>query len=137
MKGNDKVNLVDTIKCLFISFILTLLFLVILFGKNLQEKDLNIQLHDTYFVFSRISIISFFILLSSFLVLFTRGIWKKFSNPYTNSIILISGILIIVMLLLFYNFIKIGYNINTMPFNIVQIIIVIVLGITGYGWLRK
>lgn len=83
---------------LAITFIAAILICYLLFDSDPRGVVLNLQMHDTYFVISRAIIILPVFLLLTFVLYFIKEIRNKFSRTVPNTIVLVSGLLLIIFL---------------------------------------
>ena len=80
---------------LTICFWLTVLLAAFLFGWDFLNEDLDIHLHDTYFVFSTWSILTPFFLFVTFVLYVVKEKRKSFSRTFPNWLIIISGLTLV------------------------------------------
>ncbi len=79
---------------LMMSFLATLIFAGILFRMNFKHT-IDVHLHDTYFVFSKLSLMMAFFLVVSFVVFMIKEKRNSFSETFPNWIILIVGCVLV------------------------------------------
>ena len=80
--------------------VLIAVFLIagLVFQFNLSNGTLDIHLHDTYFVVSKTMIFIALFLLTTFIFYFIRTIRFRFAKTWTNAILLLSGLLLIILI---------------------------------------
>lgn len=83
---------------LAIAFIGAALICYLPFDSDARGVFLDLQMHDTYFVISRATIIPPVFLLLTFVLYFIKEIRKRFSRKVPNTIVLVSGLLLIILL---------------------------------------
>jgi len=85
---------------LTVSLGLTILLAAFLFGWAFLKGDLDIHLHDTYFVFSSWLILTPLFLLVTFVLYFIKEKRKSFSRTLPNWLTIISGLTLVLTLTL-------------------------------------
>ena len=95
---NSRNPILTELLWLAIAFIAAALICYFPFDSNARGILLDLQMHDTYFVISRATIIPPVFLLLTFVLYFIKEIRKRFSRKVPNTIVLISGLLLIVLL---------------------------------------
>lgn len=83
---------------LILSLVLTTLLALFLFGQTFLSGELDLHLHDTYFVISRWLILTPLFLLVTFIIFFIRTFRNKFEMTFSNWILLLSGLLLVIAL---------------------------------------
>ncbi|MEO6456507.1 MAG: hypothetical protein ABIN97_20695 [Ginsengibacter sp.] len=83
---------------LVLSLAITILFASFLFGWSFLRSDVNIHLHDTYFVISRWLILPLIFFLLVFIVYFIKEFRKSFSSTLANRVLTATGLILIVLL---------------------------------------
>ena len=83
---------------LAIALILTILICYLLFDWDARGALLAPQMHDTYFVISTGTIVPPVFLLVTFVLYFIKEIPKRFSKKVPNTIVLVTGLLLIILL---------------------------------------
>jgi hypothetical protein len=83
---------------LTLSLVLTVLLSLFLFGSSFLASDLDLHLHDTYFIISKWFILTPLFLIVSFIIYFIRTFKQKFSKTLSNWILLISGLTLLISL---------------------------------------
>ena len=83
---------------LAIAFIAAALICYLPFDSDARGALLDLQMHDTYLVISRATIIPPVFLLLTFVLYFIKEIRKRFSREVPNTIVLVTGLLLIILL---------------------------------------
>lgn len=83
---------------LAVSLGVTTLLASALFGWPFVKGDNDLHLHDTYFVISRWIILIPFFLFVTFLIYFIKELRKSFSRIFSNYLLVITGLALIVLL---------------------------------------
>ena len=79
---------------------ITILIVYPFLGTIAGNYSLDINLHDTYFVIKNSTIVTLLFTFVVFLVFFIKELFKKFSRPFSNSIIMLSGLLLLAQIIL-------------------------------------
>ena len=80
---------------------LTAFLTFLIFGKSILSNELDIHLHDTYFIISKwLFLISLFLLIT-FIIFFIRAGSRKDNTKFGNWICLISGLALVISLTIF------------------------------------
>ncbi len=107
---NSRKPILTELLWLVIAFIVTLLICSLVFYWD-ARGTLDLQMHDTYIVFSAATIIAPIFLLVTFLLYFIKESRKRFSRKVPNIILLITGLSLIPALsFVIKTFIVIGTN---------------------------
>ena len=85
---------------LTLSLVLTILLSILLFGHTFLTGDLDLHLHDTYFVISRWLILIPLFLMLTFGIYFFKRIWLKLNTTFANWVIVVTGLTLIISLTL-------------------------------------
>lgn len=85
---------------LAVSFGVTCALLFLLFGKTILHNSTDIHIHDTYFIVPAMYVIPPLLLLVIFLVFFIRAYRIAFCLAFSNRILLISGVSLVITLTL-------------------------------------
>ena len=102
-------SILTELSCLAVAIIVTILICRFVFLWDFSRDTLGLQLHDSYFVISAVSIIVPLFLLITFILYFIREIRTSFSRTLPNIILFVTGLLLIVMLaFLNKQFIRLG-----------------------------
>jgi heme/copper-type cytochrome/quinol oxidase subunit 1 len=80
------------------SLSLTILLASFLFGWTSLKGDLDIHLHDTYFVISSWLILIPLFFLVTFIIYFIKEFRKQFSRTFSNWLLIIAGVTLIISL---------------------------------------
>ncbi len=80
------------------SLCLTFILAWFLFGWTFLKGDLDLHLHDTYFVISRWLILTPLFLMVTFITYFIKEFRKRFSKRFPNWLIVITGMTLIILL---------------------------------------
>lgn|GEM_PF-1604324 len=83
---------------LLLSALITVLVLTLMFGKDAFQKNLGIDLHDTYFVTPSIPVYVTLFIIVGFIIYYIKEFRKKFSRKTQNLITIILGLLFLVSL---------------------------------------
>lgn len=83
---------------LTLSLMLTVLLALFLFGSSFLSSDLDLHLHDTYFIISKWFILTPLFLFVAFIIYIIKTFKQKFSKTLSNWILLISGLTLVIAL---------------------------------------
>jgi heme/copper-type cytochrome/quinol oxidase subunit 1 len=83
---------------LILSLVLTSLLAIFLFGNSFLKGDLDLHLHDTYFVVSKWLVLTPLFLFATFLLYLIKTRFKKFNSPFSYWAIILSGMTLTVFL---------------------------------------
>lgn len=102
MKQNSKPIFIQSL-WLAICGVLTIVLSLIIFGKNILNDAVAINLHDTYFLIHSFSVLLTAFLLITFLIFFAKGFRNSFRDSLPNWILVIDGLALILSLTLLSN----------------------------------
>jgi heme/copper-type cytochrome/quinol oxidase subunit 1 len=80
------------------SLVLTVLLALFLLGSSFLTDDLDLHLHDTYFIFSKWFILAPLFLFVAFIIYFSKTFKQKFSKTLSNWILLVLGLTLLISL---------------------------------------
>src|SRR5690349_9257365 len=83
---------------LTLSLVLSVLLSLFLFGKTFLSGDLDLHIHDTYFVIPSWLILTPLFLFVAFIFYFIRTFKNKFNTKLPNWVLVISGIILLISL---------------------------------------
>ncbi len=86
------------ISWLTLSLALTVLLALFLFGKTFLSGDLDLHLHDTYFIILRWLILTPLFLLVTLMIYFIKEFRKSFSRTFPSWLLVITGLTLVILL---------------------------------------
>ncbi|RDC57459.1 hypothetical protein DU508_09930 [Pedobacter chinensis] len=95
---NKPKSLLIEICWLLLAALINLSILILVFGKNILQKTVAINLHDTYFVTQSLPLFAFLFIVISFVIYYVKEHRKHFQRKAQNIIIIIFGLLLILSL---------------------------------------